>query len=184
MPTLNPMTNSINYYLITAPVSFSFPSLISSCFHPPYHCTFPSFVSWSTSFHPSGLPFSFSSFLHLFPNPSPLLSTSPLPCIPSPFHPLPPPSSSSPSHSHFPYFQSLQINSKFKLSPPHLPTNLSAALSFSFPLVTTPMLQSTQRANPSFSSSSAMLPACQTQNQTMENVKTKNVNTKIREWDN
>lgn len=35
---------------------------------------------------------------------------------------------------------------------------LSAARSLSAPWVTTPMLQSTQRANPSLSSSSAMLP--------------------------
>lgn len=39
-------------------------------------------------------------------------------------------------------------------------TYFSAALSFSFPLVTKAMLQSTHRANPSFTSSSAMLPAC------------------------
>lgn len=40
----------------------------------------------------------------------------------------------------------------------HTDTHFSAALSLSAPWVTTPMLQSTQRANPSLSSSSAMLP--------------------------
>lgn len=48
----------------------------------------------------------------------------------------------------------------------HVHTYFSAALSTSFPLETNAIDQSTQRANPSFNSSSAMFPACTHQNRT------------------
>lgn len=61
------------------------------------------------------------------------------------------------------YIYTIQLMGKFLfhyIASLPMPTHFSAARSLSLPLVTTPMLQSTQRARPSRSKSSAMFATC------------------------